>query len=311
MDPPDPSIDRAKAVEPRAALGSWQRIGPENVGGRTRSLAIDPKNPLTMFAGSVTGGIWKTTDGGQTWTPLSNFLPTIAIGALVMDPTNSSTLYAGTGEWYTSAQGTGIYKSTDGGGTWVPLNAAANSDFWYINKLVISPNNSQTVFAATWTGVWVSKDGGATWTQSLNNSSAYFGCMDLAIRQDQKTDYLFASCSGVKSNGDYQIFRNKDVTGAGTWDMVHTAADMGRTSLAVAPSQPGTIYAMATSTVAPYTDGLLAVFRSTANGDSGTWTTQVSNTNSNKLNTSCSAVRQTSMDVVGPSISQAKATTIT
>ena len=79
---------------------SWSTRGPQNVGGRTRSLLIDSNNPNTMYAGAVSGGVWKTTNGCSTWTPLTDFMSNIAIMTMVFDPTvsNHSVIYAGTGD---------------------------------------------------------------------------------------------------------------------------------------------------------------------------------------------------------------------
>src|ERR1051326_2942584 len=135
------------------AIGTWQPLGPGNIGGRTLALAIRPDDPNTMYAGSAGGGVWKTTDGGQSWNPLTDLLPSLAITKLAMDPQNPDTLYAGTGEWYTNSQrgdsirGAGIFKTTDGGATWNQLpgtvSAAVTNNFYYVNKIIVSPNNSQ------------------------------------------------------------------------------------------------------------------------------------------------------------------------
>ena len=269
----------------------WTSVGPGNVGGRTRSLVIDPQNPSIMYAGAVTGGVWKTIDGGTTWTPLTDMLPVLNIGALAMDPNNPNTLYAGTGEWYAGFPGQGIFKTTDGGNTWTQLavtSTAISDNFEYVNKLVMSPNTANRIYAATWTGIWTSADGGNTWSNTgLSLSQTYDGCQDLAIRTDQTADYLYASCTGKTSSAAYGIWRNTNVTGGGTWSEVFTAQYMARTSLALAPSQQSTIYAMAASNggSANYQDGLLAVYRSTANGDLGTWTTQVTNADPDITNT--------------------------
>jgi hypothetical protein len=160
------SFARPQASNPSFSNG-WTSLGPGNVGGRTRSILIDPTSPSTVYAGAVTGGVWKTTDGGNTWTPLTDLLPVLNIGALAMDPTNSQIIYAGTGESYTGFPGQGIFKSTNGGTTWTLL--PATSTFIYTNKLKISANNAQRIYAATSTGVWTSADAGTTWTQSLGN----------------------------------------------------------------------------------------------------------------------------------------------
>lgn len=269
------------------AVSSWTSVGPGNIGGRTRSLVINPQNPSIMYAGAVTGGVWKSIDAGQTWTATMDALPVINIGALVMDPSNPDTLYAGTGEYYGGFRGLGIFKTTDGGATWTTLPKTTNSSFYYVNKLLLSPNNSKRIYAAAASGIWTSPDGGTTWSQMLNTLKASRGCQDLAIRQDQPKDYIFASCSGAPGSPDYQIFRNQDAAGTGTWSQVLTMPGMGRTSLVIAPSQPGTMYAMAADnnpSSATY-QGLLAFFRSTSNGDASSWEKRTSNTDPNVINT--------------------------
>ena len=105
------------------SLGGWQPLGPGNIGGRTRSLVIYPNDPNTMWAGSVGGGVWKTTDGGTPGPRLSDLLPSIGIGAWRSTRRNPDVLYAGTGEWYTgtvrgdSIRGRGHLQDTDGGAT--------------------------------------------------------------------------------------------------------------------------------------------------------------------------------------------------
>jgi hypothetical protein len=129
------------------ALGTWQPVGPGNVGGRTRSLLIDPSDPNVMYAAAVAGGIWKTTDGGSSWAPLNDFLANIAVTSMALDASNPATLYAGTGEGYFNAdgvRGAGIFKSTDAGAHWTRLPATiSNSNFFFVNKIIVSPSNGQ------------------------------------------------------------------------------------------------------------------------------------------------------------------------
>ena len=273
------------------ALGTWQSIGPGNVGGRTRALLVDPVDPNVMYAAGVAGGIWKTTNGGTSWAPLNDFLANIAVTTMAFDPSNSSIIYAGTGEGFFNAdgvRGAGIFKTTNAGANWTRLAAtASNADFFFISDIVVSPANPQHVYAATRSGVWRSLDGGTSWNQALvsNVANGANGAMDLVVRTDQATDYIFAAVGTFSRS---HIFRNTDAGGAGTWVDVYSEVNQGRTTLAIAPSNQNVIYAMAACIscgagtnpnfpTANYTDGLLGVFRSTASGDVGSWTTQVRN----------------------------------
>ena len=152
---------------------SWTWLGPGNIGGRVRSLVIDPTNTNVMFAGSVGGGIFKTTDGGASWAPVDDFMANLAVSTIVMQPGLPSTMYAGTGEGFYNSdgiRGAGVFKSTDGGTTWSQLPSTANSSWFYVNKLAMSPDG-QVILAATRTGLYRSTDGGASWTQALASAA--------------------------------------------------------------------------------------------------------------------------------------------
>lgn len=278
------------AAAPGAALGSWQSLGPNNQGGRTRQLLIDPNNPSVMYTAAVGGGVWKTTNAGASWFQLTDLvLPNIAVASLAMDPSNSQVLYAGTGEGFfnfDAIRGAGIFKSTDGGATWAALAATTpapgvSGNFSYVTQIIVSPRSSQRIYATTRTGLFRSNDGGASWTQ-LINGSAVNGCMDVTMQVKRAVGYVFAAC-GTFTQG--AIHRGLD-SNTSTFSQVFTTTGMGRTSLAIAPSNESYVYALASSVAAgAYNDGLLGVFRSTANGNPGSWTTRVSNTNPNRLNT--------------------------
>ena len=271
---------------PAASLGTWSSLGPGNIGGRTRSIVIDPTNPNTMFAGAVTGGVWKTINAGASWNPTSDLIANLNVSTLAMDPANPGTLYAGTGEELPGWPGNGIFKSANGGASWTQLTATANNSFFfYVKRVVVSPSSSQRVYAATNSGVWRSIDGGTNWTQVLT-ANISGGCTDLAIRTDATgmiSDYIFAAC-GLSDQAT--VYRNTSANGAGSWDAVVTEANMGRTSLAIAPSNQNTIYALSADLSGPYGRGSLhAVFRSTTGGGAGSWTARVRNTDANKMNT--------------------------
>ncbi len=270
-----------------APPGTWQPLGPGNMGGRTRALLFDPAAVRTLYAAGVDGGVWKTADGGATWTALDDLLPSLAVSSLAIDPHHHLVLYAGTGEGYFNSdavRGAGIFKTVDGGAHWQQLAATATPDFYAVNSLVVSARTG-ALYAATGTGVWRSLDGGATWGMRLA-PQVQGGCLDLALRGDQPDDVVFASC------GTFQqatVYRNLHAQKGALFQPVLREPGMGRTSLAIAPSNPNVVYALATSNLAGpsghYSQGLLAVFRSSSGGAAGSWTAQVRNTDPVALNT--------------------------
>ncbi|MGE0101097.1 MAG: hypothetical protein AB7H86_00545 [Blastocatellales bacterium] len=250
----------------------WTELGPNSSGGRTRELIFHPTDPMTIYAAASSGGVWKTIDGGNNWVPLTDKLPSLAFNSLAIDRNAPDILYAGTGEGFINIdarRGTGIFKSIDGGASWTLLEATLTSDFHYVNDIVISPNNSGRIYAATQTGVWRSLDGGGLWTQ-VHSYPDYGGCQDLAIRTDKQTDFIFASC-GKQSGG---IFRNTAGEGASQWEPVFRDEPLGRTTLAIAPSNQNIIYALSAysgSGGEKPDSHLLGVFRSVKSGDVETW----------------------------------------
>src|SRR5262249_58926711 len=182
---------------------------------------------------------------------------------------------------FDAIRGAGIIKSADGGATWSRLASTATADFHYVNDIVVSPNNGRRVYAATRSGVWRSVDGGLNWARALD-PVVTGGCLDLVIRSDQTTDYVFASCGTFTQA---KVYRNTDASGAGAWTEVLSDPGMGRTSLALAPSNQNIIYAAAANPATTSQPGLHAIFRSTASGDPNTWAAQVRGTDANKLNT--------------------------
>ena len=270
---------------------TWQPLGPGNIGGRTRAMVIHPNRAGTLYAAGVSGGVWKTTDGGRLWRPLSDGMANLSVNALAMDPVAPDTLYAGTGEGYfreavrgTSLplRGAGIFKTADGGSTWTRLPSTTGAAFRWVNDIVVSHNDPLRVYAATRRGVYRSLDGGESWTRTLA-VSVKGGCLDLDVRRDADSDYLFASC-GTLAPGT--VYRNPQAQADGAWQPVLAEPGMGRTSIAVAPSSPQTVYALAASNVSgTYLQGLHALYRSDESGAPGSWRVQADTTHSDKLQT--------------------------
>ncbi len=275
------------------ALGTWEPLGPGNIGGRTRSLIIHPTNPDIMYAGGVSGGVWKTVDGGQFWWPLSDLISNIAINSMAMDPINPEVLYVGTGEGYFREEvrgtwlplrGAGIYKTADGGASWQLLQGTDTDDFHWVNDLVPSPTHPSWIYAATRTGVWLSENSGNDWSQ-LFTSEEKGGCLDLALATDQPDDVVLASCGTLDQATVYRR-RLDDNSG---WEAVLSEPGMGRTSLAIAPSSQNVIYALSASNLqgpgGHYEQGLHALYRSSSHGDPGSWQVQVDIEDPIKLHT--------------------------
>jgi hypothetical protein len=262
----------AESAAPRP-FTTWKWLGPGNIGGRTRTLIIDPDDPSVMYAGGVSGGIWKSETAGAEWRPVADHLVNIAVNSMAMDPRDSRVLYAGTGEGYFREEvretslplrGEGIFVTRDAGESWEQLPSTRTPDFQWVNDLVVSEHDSSRLYAATRTGVWRSKDAGATWTNILA-TTVKGGCLDLATRPDPSGDWLLASCGTLAKA---TVWRSTDASRDEAWTAVLTAPDMGRTTLAIAPSDPTVIYALAASV---QTGGLHAVYRSTSSGDPGSW----------------------------------------
>ena len=218
---------------------NWVERGPANVGGRTRTIVVDPDDATnsTWFAGSVGGGVWKTTDAGQSWIPLTDDLPNLAVTCLEMAGSNHDVLYAGTGEGFYNAdaiQGSGIMKTTDHGATWFQLLSTADDPhFAYVNRLAVDPTDENVVVAATNSGIYKTTDGGTTWTEKFTGR-----IQDLKANP-QNFNTLFAPAN----NG---IIRSWDA--GETWVLPEKAKiGGGRAELAVAPTDTSRIYASVNS----------------------------------------------------------------
>lgn len=276
-------LEQIEVAGTSGALG-WQNLGPGNIGGRTRALVIDPNQPDTMFAAGVAGGVWKTTDGGENWNLTDDFMLNLAVCSLAMDPNDSNVLYAGTGEGYFFSSafvtGFGIFKSTDAGESWTHLSGTTTGvpagAFDYVNKVVISPNNSNRVYAATRTGVWRSIDAGQSWNVVLSNpnyintppttSGCLVGCTELVVRDDRNPDVLFACFGSAQADGFY---RSED--GGSSWLAYSVPSNQGRMTLALAPSNQDILYLlMADNGSGGALGKLVNVYRSTDGGDSFT-----------------------------------------
>jgi photosystem II stability/assembly factor-like uncharacterized protein len=243
-----------------------RNIGSAAISGRIAAVAaVNDNGRLTVFAGSASGGVWKSVNGGTTFKPVFDSEDVQSIGAVAIDPRNPKMVWVGTGEsWLRNSVsiGDGVYKSVDGGENWANVGL---KDSEHIAKILIDPTNSDTVFACatghlwndnTERGVYKTTDGGKTWRKVLSGANGSTGCAMLSAGPaDAKT--IFATMwdfrrqawtfrSGGPGSG---LFKSTD--GGEHWTEL-TAANSkgipekpyGRIAVAIAPSKPQTVYAM-------------------------------------------------------------------
>ena len=235
----------AGLVKSTDAGGSWSVA---NTGLTTEIfvLAIDPTSPQTIYAGG--GGVFKSTDAGGTWSAMKTGLSKGAIHALAIDPTSPQTIYAG-GGWmdYDSIHG-GVFKSTNGAGSWNTLNAGLPDTA--VNALAIDPTSPQRIYAGTNVGVFKSTDAGGTWSAIHTGFYIQTLAIDPTSPQTIYAGTLF-----------YGVFKSRDA--GDSWSAVNTGlTDVDIQTLALDPTSPQTVY------VGSWRGG---VFKSTNGG--GSWST--------------------------------------
>jgi photosystem II stability/assembly factor-like uncharacterized protein len=242
-----PKGSSAADVETVAGIdrASWEWLGPGNIGGRIRSIVIHPTDPDTMWVGSVTGGIFKSTNGGASWTHLDDFMSNLAVSTLVAHPSAPGTLYAGTGESFTynvvgaGNRGAGVFKSTDGGATWAQLPSTAGSVFDFVNRLAVHPVDPQILLAALEDGIMRSEDAGASWTLVYQSASHLDELKDVDF---DPVDGNKAVASGENGLALYSV------DGGVTWEAATgipggIGSGSGRLEVAYAAGNPAVVYA--------------------------------------------------------------------
>jgi len=214
---------------------NWEWLGPGNIGGRTRSIVIHPTQPGTMWVGGVGGGVWKSTNNAANFFPCDDWMGNLAVSCMTLDQINPNVIYAGTGEGFgnlDSIPGEGVFKSYDGGSTWIQLNNFELNNY-NINRLVISPSNNKLILVATSAGILRSTDAGTNWTSPFLSG----GILDIAFNP---TNGLQCIAAGKNFGVDAALY---STNGGTVWTAATGVATNGRIELAYAPSNPSIVYA--------------------------------------------------------------------
>ena len=239
--------------------GNWQIIGPiakpnngtgqPNGNGRLTCIAFHPTDANTIYVGSPAGGIWKSTNGGTTWTEFSSGLLRLGVSSIVINPSNPDIIYIGTGDRDSGdSPGYGVWRSTNGGITWTPQNTGMGNRTVY--EIIMNPSNPNNLVASTnGNRIYRSTDAGANWTFTSTSS----GMKDIAFKPG---DFNTIYASGTT----FDVSTDAGVTFTEITSGVPTGAR--RIALAVSINQPDWVYLLAGND-----SGLMGIYRSTDSGN--------------------------------------------
>jgi len=252
---------RAQTLDENALKGmKWRQVGPFR-GGRALAVAGVAGDPETYYFGSVGGGVWKTTNGGLTWAPMTDKTAIMSVGAIAVAPSDPNVIYVGTGEscWRGNiSYGDGMYRSLDGGKTWTHIGL---EDTRHIARIIVSPTNADVLFVAAMghaygpnetRGVFRSSDGGKTWQKILYKDNKT-GAIDLtfdpsnshilyaALYEAQR--YPWTAISGGPGSGLY-----KSIDDGATWKRLEghglPSGVLGRIGVSVSGADGNRVYAI-------------------------------------------------------------------
>ena len=258
----------------------FRSIGPAVTSGRINAFAVDPTDRAKYYAAAASGGVWKTVNGGTTWTPVFDNEGSFSIGAIALDPKNTSTVWVGTGEHNSQRSvgyGDGVYRSDDGGKSWKNMGLKSSE---HIGKIAIDPRDSNVVFVAAqgplWSpggerGLYKTTDGGKTW-KAVIPGTENTGATDVVI-DPSNPDIMYAATWQRRRhfytliNGGPETALYKSTDGGNTWTKLRSGlppGDLGRIGLSISPANTSVVYATIEAT-----GTLSGIFRSNDRG--ATW----------------------------------------
>jgi photosystem II stability/assembly factor-like uncharacterized protein len=237
----------------------WRSIGPAVTSGRVIDIAVRPDHTATWYLATV-GGVWKTENGGTSWTPVFDSEGSFSIGCVTIDPNNPYVVWVGTGENNSQrsvSYGDGVYRSVDGGKTWENLGLKGSM---HVGRIVVDPRDSKVVYVAAmgplWSpggdrGLYKTTDAGRTWKAVLTIGENT-GVNDVAI-DPRNPDVLYAAAyqrrrhvwTLIDGGPESALYKSTDA--GATWKKVENGLpreDLGRIGLAVSPANPDVVYAI-------------------------------------------------------------------
>lgn len=251
-------IKKLNGFSMKGVFDTWTSLGPRtgfyfsysNITSRMTSVKYDPVNPNIIYAGAAFGGVWKSSDEGMNWSPVSDYEVSLSTGSIAIDPSNTNIIYYGTGEaTYSAASyyGRGLLKSTNGGVTWQNYSADL-PNLSYCSRITIRPGNSTQLLAAMGiNGLYRSTNSGVSWTSIVTGR-----CDDVIFSPTGDTAYIAGSGTGFRISVD-----------GGATFVSSSALTMGsRNHLALCKSSPGVIYCSV------YSSSAISVYKSTNAGNS-------------------------------------------
>ncbi len=286
------AINMANEKQQASSAASWFPVGPnalpnnltgyaETGIGRFNCVAFHPTNSNTFFVGVAQGGLWKTTNGGTSYTPLTDNLPITRISDICINPTNPNTMYIslcdfeylGFGLYLNGRKrhthyGLGVYKTTDGGSTWSPTGLTfqlTSGDASLIRKIVINPANPNEILACGVSGMYKSTNAGTTWTKQLDS---LFWDM---VQDPVNPNIIYAATGWVSNANDGYANIYKSTNFGASWNLLSTGipqqGSVQRIKLAIAPSDNNYIYALCCDDVS----GFYGIYQSTDAGVNWTY----------------------------------------
>lgn len=238
---------------------TFRNIGPAFMSGRIADIAIDPNDESVWYVGVGSGGVWKTVNAGVTWKPVFDGQDVYSIGAVALDPQNSSTVWVGTGENVGGRHvsfGDGIYMSQDGGSSWKNMGLKESR---HISEIIVHPENSDIIWVAVQGNLWkkggerglyISSDGGKSWERTLGDDG-WTGVTDIVI-DPRNPNVLYAATwqrhrtVAAYYGGGPGSGLHKSTDGGKSWTRLSKGlptTEMGKIGLAISPMQPDVVYA--------------------------------------------------------------------